>query len=431
MTISTDTYKKVKSLIDESGKILVCTTGGASYDDYCALVGFFHYLKDLEKSVSVCIEGKLNARKKRLLDENEIDYRAELEPLNYVITLDHSDGDIEKVGWDDDDGKFRVLITPSPDGKGFDFDNVEYSYGGSDFELVFVFGVRSLKWLGNIYKENEFLFNSSTVVNINNFSGNQEFGDEKLVDSGVSVSEILFGLINSASTPSADKVVQYLLIGLLDYLQPMQRSDYKISSIETMTSLVKAGADFKRAMRNLYMSKDKKNFEVIQKLMTNLKIDRKAGVAWSGVSAFDMSQCNVRKYDLSLDGKIVFNIDKDMKVAFAMYEVENGEVWVEIESNDESINVKDIVSDSNPTGNTARATYVVKKKSMLEVEEEILGALKENLSVEKISPEGNDGDRVVNGQNSNLTDSDSSDNNNGEESDGSVQVVPPPVSVQP
>ncbi len=381
-----DSYKKVKDLFGSANKILIVLNNQASYDTHAAAAALFLYLKDQKKNISLCLNGEPALKHKRLIDKYEITYVTQIKPLSYVITLDHAGDTIDKVGWDDKEGKFHVYITPAAGSKSFDFEKVAYSYGGSDYDLIIVFGARSLKWLGDLYIGNKSVFERSKIVNINNLNGSQEFGDVKLVESNISTSEIVYGLIRNTSFSSINKVVELLAKGLVEYLQPLQRSEYKVTSVENLAALVKNGADLKSVFKDLYYSRDSANFRIVQRLMSNLKIDPKAGLAWSGVSSFDFAQSGVNKSNFELDGRIIFDIAEPFRFAVALYEVMSDEVWVEAESNESSINARDIFKGHNPTGNSARVVFVVKGKSMAEVEDEVLGLLKAPLGVSNFVP---------------------------------------------
>lgn len=440
MGVSNEVYNKVRNLVKKSEKILLCIHNRSSYDTHAAAISFALYLKDLNKNVSVCTNERPIPRHKRLFEEYEIDVMNTLEPLNYVISIDHTDGEIEKVSYDDKNGKFNLYITPTIGGKNFDFDDVAFSYGGSDFDLVFVFGARSLKWLGDIYNSNKMAFQKNTIVNVNNLEGSQEFGAEKVVDPEVPVSELVYKIVGNVSTSSVNRIVQLLLLGLVDKLQPMQGSQYKISTIEALTSLIKAGADLKEAFQKLYFRKDFKNFKVSRLVVNNMKYDENNEIAWSGISSLDLNSLGIKKDSLILDGRIIFNISKSFKATFVMYEVENNEVWVEFESNTDQYKAMELMADFNPSGNESRVVFVVQGKSMVEVEEEILAVLQEKFGGAGFVPVAN-GSKSVNGaeeiedeSEEGLTEPQEQGNNDtdqGEDSDGAVLITPPPITPSP
>ncbi len=333
MAISQDTYNQAKEVLAAAENVLLVINNRASLDTHLAMAAMYQHLQSKGKNVTVRTNGELILKHVQYLDSVEISDEKDLLPQSYIVTIDHAGGEIEKVKYDDKDGKFRLYLTPSPQAKPFDFDKVSYSQGGGESDTIVTFGTRSLRWLNNVYEKNQDLFEKANVVNINNLPGSQEYGTVKLVDTDIAVSQIVYDLIEGTSSSESESVSNFLLTGLLDHLQPLQGGDYKISTIETMVGLVKAGADLKECMSKLYFEKTVENFEVIRRVMNNLKLDSEAGIVWSSVSAFDMSQCGVTRDEFILNGRILFNVCKDFSIAFVMYEVAENEIVVEFESN--------------------------------------------------------------------------------------------------
>ncbi len=436
MSISRDIYDKAKKFVDKSEKILICVNNKSTFDTHAAAAALYFYLKDLKKNVSFVASGELIPRHEQLLKAYGIDYQKSLKPLNYVITLDHKEGGIDKVSFDDKEGKFYLYITPQADSKPFDFNKVNFSSGGSGYDAIFVFGARGLNWLEKLYTDNKALFNSEKVINVNNIEGAQSFGKVKLVETGISVCEIIQDFINHSSSASIDKIHELLLKGLLDCFQVMQPSDYKISTVDALMKLIKAGADLKLAIRDLYFQKDFASIKLAQKVMSNIKHDVKAGVVWSVVSSFDLSRSSVTRKNFDFNGRIVFNISKSFKVAFVIYEITNGEVWVEFESNEKGFDAKKILSEFNPVGNNYRVAFVVNDKSAAEVEDMVLAAIKQKLGVKVITPATNGYTEHVEAPEEKeprvLTETPFSVDNGGNslemENESAGLVVPPPVN---
>jgi nanoRNase/pAp phosphatase (c-di-AMP/oligoRNAs hydrolase) len=319
MSIPNEEFNKVKGGIKKADKILVCSSNKASLDTYSAMAALILYLQDINKPVTVAIDGKLPERYAEIFNDVDIEYKTSIEPPSYIVSIDHSGGEIDKVSYDDKDGKFNLYITPSGSGKNFDFENIDFKAGGGNYDLVIVFGVRSLNWIGSLYRKNKSVFDDKAVVNINNLKGAQDYGKVKLVDTEISVGEIVHKLLDGKSTSSSEDIYQLLLLGIIDYLQPMQMNDYKISTVETMTAAVKFGADLKEAFQKLYYKRSFEYFSVVQRLFSNLKVDKNSGLAWAGLSAFDISQTGIAKDDIPLNGRIPFNVCEDFRVAFIFY----------------------------------------------------------------------------------------------------------------
>ena len=413
---SQDANAQVKDVLDKSDKVMVCVNNRSSMDTHLAAGAFLLHVRALGKNAQLYVNGELISRHKDLYEEFGVDYEMDFKPMNYVITIDHSGGDIEKVSYDDKDGKFRLYITPAAQSNGFDFDKVSYSQGGGEADAVFSFGARSLNWLGSIYDENKELFEKAPVVNINNLHGTQEFGSVQIVDTDLAVSEMVYALMEGSRTLSDKKISSMLLMGILDKMQLLQMSDYKISTMETLTALVRMGADLKDSVQKLYFEKTLGNFEVERRVMGAAKYDTEQSLIWSSVSAFDLTQAGVSRDDFVLDGRIVCNMCKDFNVAFVLYEVQEGEIVVELESNVEGLDAKDLVSDYKVSGNSGRVFFTVRDKSLPDLEKEMVENLSGRVKLAEQTPVRESGQREERSEESR------SEKQNEEE--GSGQVVP-------
>lgn len=444
MTLLQDAYAQAKDILNRSEKLLICVNNRASFDTHLAAAALLKAMQGKGKSASICMNGDLILKHKQAFDDLGVDYEAEPQPLNYVIAIDHAGGDIEKVSYDDKDGKFYLYITPVKGTSTFDFKRVSFKEGGGQADALVVFGMRSLQWMESVYEQNKELFDTIPVININNLTGTQEFGTVKLVDTQSSIAEMVYELIRNDSFPSADETAGILLLGLLDHLQPLQRGDYKIASVDTLTSLVHTGADLKKAFALLYHSRSFENFTVVQRIMSNVKMDQDRELAWATVSAFDLSQCGVNRENFVLDGRIVFNICRDFKAAFVLYEIQEGEIVVEFESNDpDRLNAKDVLSPYKVSGNGARVFFTIRDKTLAELEQDLLTLISPKVGgeagrSERPTPRRDKGENQEKGGNKKESaivlgnEEDSSDANVGpqepSETGRSGLVTPPPVN---
>jgi nanoRNase/pAp phosphatase (c-di-AMP/oligoRNAs hydrolase) len=380
MNSELDVHEQTKDIFDKASKVLLCINNRSSFDTHFAAVALKKYLESEGKNVIVAANGELILKHKRMFEQEGVECSPELQPLNYVITIDHAEGNIERVSYDDKDGKFHLYITPVEGSEEFDFKKVSYSQGGGGIDTVIVFGCRSLKWLGDIYEANQELFDTLPVVNINNLPGEQEYGTAKVVDESLSVCELLFKVLALDSSPVSKPISNLLLSGIVEHLQPFQGSPYKAASVEVVTDLVKKGADLKGAFKQLYFDHTYENFEVDRKVMNNFKFDAATGVAWSSVSELDLTQCGVNRDTFILNGRIVFNTCSDFKVAFVLYEVQSGEIVVELESNRQDIDAKELLSNFKVAGTSARIFFTVRDKTLADVEESVIKAISRRIS---------------------------------------------------
>ncbi|MFH1547639.1 MAG: hypothetical protein ABIC57_04075 [bacterium] len=375
MSISKETYKKTNSLIKKSDRILLCVNNRSTFDTHLASAALYLFLKDIGKNVTVCVNKFMKDRPKKIFEDHKISIDTELVPIRYIISINHAKGGVDSVRYDDKNGKFNLYITPSKSPNSFSFDKVEFSDGGK-YDLIIVLGAQKIEHMGEIYYQNREFFEKTPIISINNLAP-KGFGKISLTSIEIPVSEIVYDLVrDSFSSRSVNEIIKLLLMGILNEMQLFNKSDFKISTVESMTSLIKMGADIKDALREIYFKKNPNLISVVRSIMENVKIDNENKIIWSNVDYGNFSGSGAKRGDLVLDGFIPFNISDDFDIAFVLYEVGNGEIWVELESNVEEINAKDVLSRFNPSGNNYRAVTVVKNSGIGQAESMILSGVK-------------------------------------------------------
>ena len=158
MAISKQLYSQARDVINGADKVLICVNNRSTFDTHLAAAALYKYLISEGKNVSLGVNGELILRHKQMFEDNDITVEKDLKPMSYVISIDHKDGGIEKVSYDDKDGKFFLYVTPVKDAKRFDFKQVEFSQGGGGADAIVVFGARTLRWMNEIYEDNKELF---------------------------------------------------------------------------------------------------------------------------------------------------------------------------------------------------------------------------------------------------------------------------------
>ncbi len=398
--METTDYSKTMTLLKKAERVLVFLNNRSSLDTHYAVAALKKVLESEGKSVTVVANGDLILKHRLMFEREGVDFSLDIQPLSYVITIDHTSTGIEKVSYDDKDGKFRLYITPVSGEKEFDFKKVQYTQGGGEADLIVVFGCRSLKWLNTLYDSNKELFSKVPIININNLQGEQEFGTSRIVDERVAVSELVLNVLGITQLKKVKQSANLLLRGIIDHFQPLQLNVYPSTALAKIAELVSLGADMKEAFKKLYFEHTYENFELQRKVMSNFQFDRANGIAWSSVSSLDLNQCGVDRDTFILDGRIIFNICTEFKVAFVLYEVQNGEIVVELEVNNARVDARELLPDYKVAGTHARIFFTVRDKNLAEVEESVIKAISRNIGLWDIEPEESkdniDDDRVEN-----------------------------------
>jgi hypothetical protein len=172
--------------------------------------------------------------------------KARIGNQNLVISFNYPEDSLEKVAYDKDpqNQKFHLTIEPKAGFEPLDTSNVEYSYTGSNADLIFIVGATSLEDLGSLYQQEKKLLDDKqkAIVNISSNEKSGQLGTVNLYDPTVSgVCEILVNVLQALNLPIEQDIATNLLSGIESATQNLQNVT-QADTYEMVASLMRLGA---------------------------------------------------------------------------------------------------------------------------------------------------------------------------------------------
>jgi len=201
---------QIVELIKKAQRVLVLVSPQPSADTVSAALAMGSTVESFGKTCDTVCLGQLPAQTNNLEKISTI--KNKLEPVNLTVSFNWAQSMIEKVSYSVEGEKFNLIITPS--GKKLDPTQVEYSYRGSQYDLVISLGVTSSSQQPtNLF--DKAIFDSTTTINIDNQAGNANYGKVNIIDpDSDSVSGLVAEVFKTAGINFDAKVADYLLFGL-------------------------------------------------------------------------------------------------------------------------------------------------------------------------------------------------------------------------
>ncbi|OGV89513.1 hypothetical protein A2Z41_01550 [Microgenomates group bacterium RBG_19FT_COMBO_39_10] len=187
---------QIQSALATAQTIFIALPLNPNFDQVAAGLALYLSLGITKKSVAIGCSTEMTVGFSSLVGVDKIENSLKGSKDSLSISFDYIEEAIEKVSYNIEDDKFNLVIKPRLGHPPLDSDKVEFSYTGGKVDLIFTIGASSLESLGNLYKDNQEAFKETQVVNLDNNSRNQQYGQINLVDpSAASFSEEVAKLI--------------------------------------------------------------------------------------------------------------------------------------------------------------------------------------------------------------------------------------------
>jgi hypothetical protein len=239
-------YDSLSELLQNKRRIAVVTKNSDSFAKSSAIAALILYLNELEKSTTTLILEKPEAEEeKALFKKHSIEYIDNIAPRSYVISIDYTQNEIEKITQDTDEEQGKILFYIYPEsGEEFNFDNVKFEKQGASFDGVVLFDAANLDELGEFYKKNKSAFKGKSVYSMN-------------IDSDYckKVTEVLrYGSDGRENKFNRD-TAQLLLTGLVYSSEVERGSDFLDKNYSLVDYLVSLGASISEAIQRTINAK--------------------------------------------------------------------------------------------------------------------------------------------------------------------------------
>lgn len=219
---------------------------------------------------------------------------------NFVIQIDVSKSPIEKLGYNIEDGKLNIII--SPQSKEIDKNKVSFQQGSSQHDLIVTIDTQGVESLGQQYQQNKEIFQNVPIINIDHNSDNNYFGKVNLVDlTATSSAEILISIIEALGGEKqlfdAD-ISTALLTGITSDTGSFQNTNTTPKSLTVAAQLVAFGARQQEIIKNLYRKRSLTTLRLWGRVLAAIREDANIKFVWSTVSLRDFQQTGVEKSEI-------------------------------------------------------------------------------------------------------------------------------------
>ncbi len=224
-------YEQIKNLFEKSLSIFLLVPQEADGDKLGSSLALFYTLKKLNKNVNLVLQNIPEKFKFLPIPEylNSLDAKKA-----FTISLANIGGKVSEIYFNKDKEDLKIHFF-SKEG---DINEKDFSFTSQNLnpDLLIILGAKNFDDFGRIFKGNPQIFYDKPILNIDNNSDNEKFGEINLIDTNSSgVSEIVGEFLKECYERIPQRVAQLFVRAdsgffdgdLLDFLESRQ-SEYLI-----------------------------------------------------------------------------------------------------------------------------------------------------------------------------------------------------------
>jgi len=368
--------------IKKSENILITFSSIWSGDNISSALAFYLFLKKIGKKVdliSTKIDSNItnnnnNGKLFSFLPEFNQIKQVSRNTNELIISIDTTNLKIKKLNYKIEKNLLKLIITPK-NGKILT-ENIKTENQNNKYDLIISLGTPDLQSLGKLFIKNTELFYTTPIINIDNHSSNEEYGQVNIINlNTVSTSEILFSVFtNYEKEIINENIATCLLTGIISRTNNFKTSNITPSTLTTTSKLIMLKAKREEIINKLYRSRDVNVLKLWGRVLSRLSNIKNGQIIWSIVKLNDFIKTGTTKNDLpSIIDELIANIP-EAKIIILFYETpeKNGEPTSNfIIHSPKNINILELVSHYNPIGNEKIAEIETQKK-LEEIKKEII-----------------------------------------------------------
>ncbi len=324
--------QQAKSLIEKSKKILLVAHAKMDGDTLSATIALHKLLQKIgKKTVVACADAVPEVFS--FLPETGVLEREISAGNDFVISLDCSRTQAQKLRWKIEGNQLKIFVTPF--GGSFQAKDVNFSEQ-SDFDLIITIDAADRQQLGSIFEENTDLFARVPVLVFDHHTSNPGFGTVNVIDTkAASTTEVLFHFLPTMFGEHWKKkidadIATLLLTGIITDTASFQNPNTTPKSLEVAADLVELGARQQEIIRHIFKTKNIPTLKLWGRVLSKIKTDPLHRMLWSTVSADDLKDTGGTLEDMNGIVDELLATAPGMEMVFLLKERDDGVVAVSI-----------------------------------------------------------------------------------------------------
>lgn len=249
-------FTELQTKFNQAQKILIALPNNPTLDHVASGLSLYLALKGLGKQTNLICATPMTVEFNNLVGVEQI--ADKLTGTDLIVSLNYLMDQIEKVSYNDENGKLNLVIQPKSGAPALTSEVVSFSYSGLSADLILTIGVKDLASLKQIGK-NE--FNNIAIINIDSALEFSQFGELAVYEQAAScLSEIVLGIIIGMNLNLTQDIAQNTLLGIWKTTGGLTVGELEADVYEAVALCMRAGAKKPQTLASENLSRNQ-NFQ--------------------------------------------------------------------------------------------------------------------------------------------------------------------------
>lgn len=372
--------QQASELVRKSTNVLILSHANPDGDALGSALGLHLALQKMGKNSTVAFSGEISKIFKFLPGYDQITSEISSNK-DFVISLDLTNAEIDKMGYKKSDEEKKLNIVISPKVGQFTPEDVSFVMGSSNYDLIFVLDCSDLDLIGEIYDKNTALFYEIPVINIDHHGSNEYFGKINWIElTATSTAEVISGFVESLGrdNPLLDAdIATCLLTGITTDTGSFQNTNTTPKSLTVSAQLVAAGAAQQDIVRFVFKTKPLTTLKLWGEILQNIHQEEDFGFVWSEVDAKTIQSVGASPIETS---GAIDELKSIPNIKFALLLSErNGGIHGSFRATGKGFDVRALAKLFGGGGHEAAAAFELDNTQLRDSRDSIIAQIKEYL----------------------------------------------------
>lgn len=239
--MDTNALSQIRDLIARSNRVAIVVCANPSVDQMAGALAISLSMNAQGKKTYVISPTAALVEHSSLVGIDRVKGADEGGNGDLVVSFPYREGEIDKVSYTIEGDALNIVVKAGEKGLTFQESDVQFKRGADKPDMIISVGVGSISQLSSMFSEE--ILNAVTLLNIDNVSTNEGYGNVVLVSAKFSsLSEQVADLLLNLEMELDVDVSQNLMIGLTDATNNFQDPKTSYLAFEIASILIKRGA---------------------------------------------------------------------------------------------------------------------------------------------------------------------------------------------